>query len=141
MRHEPETSHSTGGDRMATILIVDDQLESLQMFSLVLRRWGYQARTAMSGEEALEALKDQDVDLVILDYMMPGLDGFETLERIRKLPFGKDLPVIMVTAYGNEGIRKRAEEMGLDGFFMKPVDLQMFSELIKVILGSQVPIR
>jgi len=72
---------------------------------------------------------------------MPGLDGFQTFERIRKLPFGQRLPVIMVTAYGNEATRRRAEEMGLDGFFMKPVDLQMFSELIKVILGSQLPVR
>jgi len=48
---------------MATILVVDDQLESLQMFSLVLRRWGYRTRTAMSGEEALAALEDEEVDL------------------------------------------------------------------------------
>ncbi len=95
----------------------------------------------MSGEEALAALEDEEVDLIILDYMMPGLDGFQTFERIRKLPFGQRLPVIMVTAYGNEATRRRAEEMGLDGFFMKPVDLQMFSELIKVILGSQLPVR
>ncbi len=126
---------------MATILVVDDQLESLQMFSLVLRRWGYRTRTAMSGEEALAALEDEEVDLIILDYMMPGMDGFQTFERIRKLPFGQRLPVIMVTAYGNEATRRRAEEMGLDGFFMKPVDLQMFSELIKVILGSQISVR
>lgn len=126
---------------MATILVVDDQLESLQMFSLVLRRWGYRTRTAMSGEEALAALEDKEVDLIILDYMMPGMDGFQTFERIRKLPFGQRLPVIMVTAYGNEATRRRAEEMGLDGFFMKPVDLQMFSELIKVILGSQISVR
>ena len=108
----------TGSKR---ILIVDDEPVNLKVLNVLLQSMGHQPRAVGSGEEALAAL-DEDVDLVLLDIMMPRMDGFEVLERIRGRPEYRDLPVVMVTSLRAREDRLRAVESGANDFITKPID-------------------
>jgi two-component system NtrC family response regulator len=105
---------------MDTILIVDDEKNYTVILSAVLEEEGYETLTANSGREALDVLKNCDVDLVLTDMKMPSLDGMELLERVK----GKDpdLPVIMMTAYGTVEKAVEAMQKGAYNYILKPFD-------------------
>lgn len=104
-----------------TILAVDDQPANLRLLDAVLSPRGYRVVHATSGEQALELLPSSDVDLVLLDIVMPGIDGYEVCRRIRSAPETAFLPVVMITASGHQE-KKRAIEAGADDFVSKPFD-------------------
>ena len=104
-----------------TILAVDDQPANLRLLDAVLSPRGYRVISASSGEHALELLPSSDVDLVLLDIVMPGVDGYEVCRRIRSAPETAFLPVVMITASGNQE-KTRAIEAGADDFVSKPFD-------------------
>lgn len=101
------------------VLIVDDDLPSVKMNSYLLREEGYDVATASNGTEALRLLEDEAVDLVILDVMMPMMDGHETLRRLRK---DYDLPVIFLSAKGETSDKVRGLELGADDYLAKPFE-------------------
>jgi adenylate cyclase len=103
----------------ATILVVDDVPQNLRLLAAVLEPRGYTVITATSGEEALERLTD--VDLVLLDVVMPGIDGYEVCRRLRAEERTSFLPVVMVTASGEQE-KRLAIEAGADDFIAKPFD-------------------
>jgi adenylate cyclase len=103
------------------ILVVDDTPANVRLLEAVLQPRGYEVLTAGSGPEALEAMTRDHPDLVLLDVVMPGMDGYEVCERLRADPAGAVLPVVMVTASGNEQ-KLRALEAGADDFIAKPFD-------------------
>ncbi|OGP62830.1 MAG: Fis family transcriptional regulator [Deltaproteobacteria bacterium RBG_13_49_15] len=105
---------------MESILIVDDEKNYPPVLSAVLEEEGYETLTANSGKEALEILKQSEVDLVLTDMKMPGMDGIELLEKIKaKDP---DLPVIMMTAYGTVEKAVEAMQKGAYSYILKPFD-------------------
>lgn len=104
-----------------TILAVDDQPANLRLLDAVLSPRGYRVVHATSGEQALELLRSSGVDLVLLDIVMPGIDGYEVCRRIRNAPETAFLPVVMITASGHQE-KKRAIEAGADDFVSKPFD-------------------
>ncbi|HET9301308.1 MAG TPA: response regulator [Propionibacteriaceae bacterium] len=104
-----------------TILAVDDQPANLRLLDAVLSPRGYRVVHATSGEQALELLPSSGVDLVLLDIVMPGMDGYEVCRRIRSVPETAFLPVVMITASGHQE-KKRAIEAGADDFVSKPFD-------------------
>ena len=105
----------------ATVLVVDDQPANVRLLEAILIPRGYDVRTASSGEEALDVIATTEVDLVLLDIVMPGLDGYEVCRRIREQGDTAYLPVVMVTASGNEQ-KLKALEAGADDFLTKPID-------------------
>lgn len=105
---------------METILIVDDEKNYLLVLSAVLEEEGYEVLTALSGLEALETQKSSDVDLVLTDMKMPGMDGIELLERIKA--YDPDLPVIMMTAHGTVDKAVEAMQKGAYSYILKPFD-------------------
>jgi signal transduction histidine kinase len=111
-------------DPTATILVVDDNLQNREVAEGHLVGAGYQAVQAESGEEALARLAagTSPIDLVLLDVLMPGLDGFETCRRIRAQPGGTRLPVLFLTALGDLGTHKAALDSGADDFLTKPIN-------------------
>lgn len=105
----------------AKVLVVDDQPQNIRLLDAVLTPHGYDVRTAASGEETLAVLHSTDIDLVLLDIVMPGMDGYEVCRRIRERTETAYLPVVMVTASGDEQ-KIKALQAGADDFLTKPID-------------------
>jgi class 3 adenylate cyclase/ActR/RegA family two-component response regulator len=108
-------------DIPVTALAVDDEPANLRLLDAVLAPRGYRVLTASSGTEALALLETEDVDIVLLDIVMPEMDGHEVCRRIRSKPATEFLPVVMITASGSEQ-RLAALESGADDFVTKPFD-------------------
>ena len=104
-----------------TVLVVDDQPANIRLLEAILSPRGYDVRPASSGAAALSVIEQEDVDLVLLDIVMPGLDGYEVCRRIRGRTDTAYLPVVMVTASGDEQ-KIKALEAGADDFLTKPID-------------------
>jgi len=109
----------------ATILIVDDERANRRLLQALLGPEGYVTRTAASGEEALTSIADDPPDLILLDVMMPGLDGREVASTVKADPASRNIPIIMVTAQGDRDARLAALaalDAGAEEFLTKPVD-------------------
>jgi len=105
-----------------TILVVDDQPENIDVLSNLLRG-KYRVKAATSGEKALEVVKkSNNPDLVLLDIMMPGIDGYEVCKRLKADSVTKDIPVIFVSALQNESDKDKAFECGAVGYIEKPIN-------------------
>jgi class 3 adenylate cyclase len=105
----------------AVVLVVDDQATNRRLLDAVLSPHGYRVVSASSGEEALRLVDEVSPDVVLLDIVMPGIDGYETCRRIRENPATAVLPVVMITASGQQE-KVRATESGADDFLTKPFD-------------------
>ncbi len=117
------------------LLVTDDREGIRQLLKEVLEVLGYLVFTAATGQEALDTLKSEEIDLVILDMKMAGMDGLETLKAIKK---NKQAPrVIMMTAYQDASTFKEAIKWGANGFIAKPFDLNALHEVIKKELQSE----
>ena len=103
------------------ILVVDDLAQNVRLLEAVLSPKGFRVTTASSGQEALDVLSTEHPDLVLLDILMPGMDGYEVCRRVRQDPGTAFLPVIMITASGEEE-KIRSLEAGADDFVNKPFD-------------------
>jgi DNA-binding response OmpR family regulator len=100
------------------ILVVDDEERMVRFIRMNLEHDGFQVSEAFNGKQAIQKLRDVTPDLILLDVMMPDLDGFEVLETIREIT---NVPVIMLTAKGEEDDRVRGLEHGADDYVVKPV--------------------
>jgi len=114
------------------LLIIDDDKDFLASMSFWFKTQGYRVMTAPSGEEGLRVLKETTPSIVFLDYMMPGLDGIQTLQRIRK-DFPR-LPVVMLSAYAHENMRVEAYKLGANGVFDKSVNFYNAENLLNSLV-------
>jgi two-component system cell cycle response regulator len=118
----------------AKILVVDDIAPNVKLLEAKLAREFFRVITAMSGPEALEKAKAEKPDVILLDIMMPGMDGFEVCERLKADPDTQNIPVVMVTALTDISDRVRGLEAGADDFLSKPVnDLALMSRVRSLI--------
>ena len=115
------------------LLVVDDNELNLQIAEGLLELFGPRVDCVQSGPEAVEAVKKNSYDLVFLDHMMPGMDGVETLRKIRALPggAGNSLPVVALTANATSSARVMFYEEGFDDFVPKPISVQRINELLQ----------
>ena len=104
------------------ILVVDDQPQNIELLEAYLVPQGYEIVKAANGEEALGKLSGNQIDLILLDVMMPGMDGFEVTRRVRQDDKNRLLPIILVTALRETEDRVKGIEAGCDDFISKPVD-------------------
>src|SRR5699024_8742532 len=104
---------------MITILIVDDDPHIRELLRLYLQKEGYQVLEAADGQEALDILEEETIQLAVVDIMMPHIDGYELCEEIRKY---YDIPVIMLTAKGEINDKEKAYLAGTDDYVVKPFE-------------------
>jgi diguanylate cyclase (GGDEF)-like protein/PAS domain S-box-containing protein len=109
-------------DSPATILIVDDEVQNRKLLDALLRPEGYLTRSAANGAEALALIADNAPDLILLDLMMPGMDGFQVASILKANPVTVSIPIIMVTANIDRNVRLAGLNAGAEDFLTKPVD-------------------
>jgi len=117
-----------------TVLVVDDEKDMLELVRYRLEQEGFSVLTADSGENALELLREETVNALVLDIMMPGLDGLDVLRRIRAQPSGASLPVILLTAKSEEADRVVGLELGADDYVVKPFSPRELLARVKAVL-------
>ena len=106
----------------ATILIVDDEIQNRKLLEALLRPEGYRTLTVSSGKDALAAIAGSKPDLILLDIMMPEMDGYEVASRLKANPATSNIPVIMLTAQIDREARLAGLKAGAEEFLTKPVD-------------------
>jgi len=116
---------------VATVMIVDDNPTMVEMLSMALNIFGHNALAAYSGEEALERIPEADLDLVLLDLTMPGMDGYETLRRLRSRPDTKALPVYVITAAAELDLEENIRLAGGTGLLRKPIQMETLADLVE----------
>jgi len=127
------------------LLVVEDDPHLAQLLGYNLERAGFKCHVSSTGEEALQQLVRKSFDLVLLDVMLPGIDGFEVCRQIRQNQLFRDLPIIMLTAKGEEIDRILGFELGIDDYVVKPFSPRELILRIRAILkrdrrhGGRVP--
>jgi two-component system cell cycle response regulator DivK len=123
----------------ARILVVEDNLKNLKLVRDVLEYAGYEVVVAESGERGIELAIETTPDLVLMDLQLPGMDGTETLQRLRELPATKGIPVVAVTAFAMEEDREKALANGFDGFVEKPISVRALAAQLEHFINEEGP--
>jgi two-component system phosphate regulon response regulator PhoB len=118
----------------AHILIVEDEPAIREMIAFALRTQSYQPICVQDGKEALQAIADRIPDLILLDWMLPGISGIELVKRFRRHENTRDVPIIMLTAKGEEADRLTGFEQGADDYVVKPFSARELLARIKAVL-------
>lgn len=123
------------------VLIVDDEEDTLKLLKIIVELSGYEAYITLNSLEALTMAQVEQPDVILLDVMMPKLDGFQLCKMIRAHPKTRELPVIFVTAYDAMDIEKRRVESGGDMILPKPVGMDTLTEAIEKVqlIARSVP--
>lgn len=116
------------------ILVVEDEDAIREMLAMVLEQADFQVTAAASAEEALQSLAENRVDLLVLDWMLPGISGVELARRLKREPGFKDLPIILLTARGEEEDKIRGLEIGADDYITKPFSPKELIARIKAVM-------
>ena len=120
-------------EKLCDVLVVDDNVDAAQSLAMLLEMLGHEVRMAFDGPSALEAALDQRPDMVLLDIGLPGLNGFEVAQRIRRQPQHKDIVLVAMTGYGQEADRKRSSEAGFDHHLAKPADFDKLQKILATV--------
>jgi hypothetical protein len=128
--------HSSDEDLMKrTVLLVDDDTRNIFALSSVLERRGMDVLTATTGSEALAVLNSRaDVAIVLMDIMMPGMDGYETIQAMRLNPQYRRLPILALTAKAMKGDREKCLEAGASDYLAKPVNTEQLLSALRMWL-------
>lgn len=123
---------------MATrVLITEDEPNIIESLTFILKRAGYEVSSVLDGEAAVRRLRSDPPDIMILDVMLPRMNGFEILKLIKSDPYLKSLPVMILTAKGQAHDRHRAEEIGADAFVTKPFSNRDIIDKIRQLTVTQ----
>jgi len=123
------------------ILVVDDEERVREMLGFRLRLFGYQVLEATNGEEALEVAAREKPDLVLLDIMMPGMDGFQVCSRLKRNDETKNIPVVILTAKADAKDVTRAVNSGASDYVVKPYDPMVLQQKVARNLGEETAVR
>jgi two-component system, OmpR family, alkaline phosphatase synthesis response regulator PhoP len=122
---------------MRRILIVDDEPNIVLALELLMKKEGYEVHTVDDGERAVQAAKELRPDLILLDIMMPKMDGYEVCQRIRSDSLLKDVSIIMLTAKGREVEREKGLALGADHYITKPFSTRQVVMKVKEIMAAR----
>jgi two-component system, OmpR family, alkaline phosphatase synthesis response regulator PhoP len=139
----PSAAHGSTGtskpviamSRPPSVLIVDDEPNIVLSLQFLMKKTGYEVRTAKDGEEALAEISRAVPDLVLLDVMMPKIDGFSICRQIRANPEWKEMRIIMLTARGRDVEREKGLALGADDYITKPFSTKDAIARVEAVLG------
>ena len=120
------------------ILIVEDDEDIVELVRYNLAKDGFRPMGVTTGEEALKKLQTESFDLVLLDLMLPGIDGLEVCRRIKENEKLRSIPIVMLTAKGQEFDKKKGLEVGADTYMTKPFDPDAIVEKAEEVLGIEL---
>lgn len=121
---------------MGHVLVVDDNVHNVRLLEARLQVAGYAVETAASGAEALAKVAADPPDLMLLDVMMPGIDGYEVCRRLRGEAATARLPVVLITALDGEGDKAAGRQAGADAFLTKPAPDDLLFPMLRRLLGQ-----
>ncbi len=121
---------------MKKILIADDEHKIVMTLEYAFRRAGYEIFIARDGSEVLEILKDNIPDVILLDIMMPNIDGYTTLKQIRSNQDYKNIRVILLSAKTGEADIRKGKELGADAYITKPYSIKKLTEKVEELLSE-----
>ena len=130
---------AAGGVTSAVVLVVDDDEDNIRIVSSILLARGFEVRLARDGRSALESIRQQRPDLVLLDVLMPGLDGMQVLDHIRANPQSSSVPVIMLTAKTTDQDLLDGYRSGASYYVTKPFTSRQLLYAIALVLGREPP--
>jgi DNA-binding response OmpR family regulator len=119
-----------------SILVAEDERNLVEALSFLMQRAGYEVHVARDGPATVEMAGRLSPDLVLLDIMLPGFDGFEVIEALLRAPGGKRPRIVMLTAKGHEKDRRKALELGVDDYVTKPFSNRDVVERVRALLSS-----
>ncbi|MET1756368.1 response regulator [Novosphingobium sp. RD2P27] len=125
-----------GSTAVHSVLVVDDMEANRAVLCRRLERYGYHVQSVEGGPQALSAIELQAPDIILLDYMMPQMNGIEVLRELRRNPRTQELPVIMVTARAESGATVEALEAGANDYVTKPIDFEVLKARIEAHLSK-----
>jgi signal transduction histidine kinase len=132
----PAGRNGAGAETRRRILLVDDNQDALMSLANLLGLDGHEVRTATNGLQALEAAPQFLPEVAVLDIGMPGLDGYEVARRIRAEHWGRSIVLVALTGWGQESDRRRSREAGFDSHWVKPLDIELFTQYLERVFES-----
>lgn len=117
------------------ILVVDDEPNIVLSLEFLMKKEGYRVRTASNGEEAMQAIREAKPNLVLLDVMMPRMDGYEVCQAVRSDPALSDVLILMLTAKGREVEREKGLALGADDYVTKPFATRDLVEKVRMLFA------
>ena len=123
---------------MTKVLVVEDNPNNMKLITLVLNKHGYETIGAATGKEGVEKAATEKPDMILMDILLPDIDGLETTRRIRKIESMQKVPIIAITSYAMAGDRDKIMEAGCNGYFEKPINpLTIIGDIEKIVEGMQ----
>lgn len=117
------------------ILVVEDNMLVQEIYMSVLTQMNCEVLTADDGHEALELAHEEELDLIIMDIMLPGVSGLDLVNQMKADPSLSNIPIIAVTTMANAGDEDRIKAAGADAYLPKPIQMEQFKEMVRSILG------
>ncbi len=125
-----------------TVIVIDDDIRNIFSLASALEEYGINLRYAESGRAGLDLLKvTPDVDVMLVDIMMPDMDGYETIREVRALPQFAELPIVAVTAKAMKGDRQKCIQAGASDYVSKPVDIDKLISVLRVSIRRADALR
>jgi twitching motility two-component system response regulator PilH len=137
-RESNDTAIQTGEGNNATVLIVDDSKTALVTLNKMLRNLNFQCLTAINARDGIEMAKSLKPDLILMDVVMPEINGFQATRLLRKIPETEHIPIIIISGNKMQTEEFWGEKMGANGFLPKPLDPRAFLELAMPLLQEQL---
>jgi CheY-like chemotaxis protein len=127
-------TQNKNNDKNKAVLFIDDEKTVLEVGSLMLQKLGYNVLAASNGHKAIKILKENEVAFVILDMLMPGMNGYEIYHQLKKIQ--PEVKILLASGYPGDQAEKRLESIGFNGYLQKPFTLKQLSEKIDEIRGN-----